>query len=156
MTLTVCPRRRDPFNIVSYYIKWVTTSWTHSICILKMWIRNTGCIERASGPINGTFTIRTRRFSGSRTNRMICIHSFVSLCYLFYWVTKNTLHTCAENHLFLEEEKIKFDNFWLLSRLNATSDPVHLIHLTQNQYCWNSDWEVTQNSFKENMFILFC
>ena len=28
---TVCPRSSDPFYIVSYYIKWVTTSWTYSI-----------------------------------------------------------------------------------------------------------------------------
>ena len=27
---TVCPRGSDPFYIVSYYIKWVTSSWTHS------------------------------------------------------------------------------------------------------------------------------
>ena len=27
---TVCPRSSDPIYIVSYYIKWVTTSWTHS------------------------------------------------------------------------------------------------------------------------------
>ena len=27
---TVCPRSSDPFYIVSYYIKWVTTSWTNS------------------------------------------------------------------------------------------------------------------------------
>ena len=28
---TVCPRSSsDPFYIVSYYITWVTTSWTHS------------------------------------------------------------------------------------------------------------------------------
>ena len=25
---TVCPRSCDPFYIVTYYIKWVTTSWT--------------------------------------------------------------------------------------------------------------------------------
>ena len=25
---TVCPRSRDSFYIVTYYIKWVTTSWT--------------------------------------------------------------------------------------------------------------------------------
>ena len=30
MIMTVCPRSRDPFYIVSYYIKWVTTSWTFS------------------------------------------------------------------------------------------------------------------------------
>ena len=28
---TMCPRSSDPFYIVSYYIKWVITSWTHSI-----------------------------------------------------------------------------------------------------------------------------
>ena len=28
---TVCPRSRDSFNIVIYYTKWVTTSWTYSI-----------------------------------------------------------------------------------------------------------------------------
>ena len=28
---TICPRSSAPFYIVSYYIKWVTTSWTHSI-----------------------------------------------------------------------------------------------------------------------------
>ena len=28
---TVCPRSSDPFYVVTYYIKWVTTSWTHSI-----------------------------------------------------------------------------------------------------------------------------
>ena len=28
---TMCPGSSDPFYIVSYYIKWVTTSWTHVI-----------------------------------------------------------------------------------------------------------------------------
>ena len=28
--ITVCAGSSDPFYIVSYYIKWVTTSWTHS------------------------------------------------------------------------------------------------------------------------------
>ena len=26
---TVCPESSDPFYIVTYYIKWVTTSWTY-------------------------------------------------------------------------------------------------------------------------------
>ena len=26
---TVCPGSIDPFYIVTYYIKWVTTSWTY-------------------------------------------------------------------------------------------------------------------------------
>ena len=25
----VCPRSSDPFYVVTYYIKWVTTFWTH-------------------------------------------------------------------------------------------------------------------------------
>ena len=28
---TVCPRSSDPFYILTCYMKWVTTSWTHSI-----------------------------------------------------------------------------------------------------------------------------
>ena len=28
--ITVCPRSSDPFYILSYYIKWVTISWTYS------------------------------------------------------------------------------------------------------------------------------
>ena len=28
---TMCPGSSDPFYIVSYYMKWVTTSWAHSI-----------------------------------------------------------------------------------------------------------------------------
>ena len=31
---TVCPRNSDTFYLVSYYIKWVTTSWTY--CNLTM------------------------------------------------------------------------------------------------------------------------
>ena len=27
---TICPRSSDPLCIVSSYINWVTTSWTHS------------------------------------------------------------------------------------------------------------------------------
>ena len=29
-THTLCPRRSNPFYIVCYYLKWVTTSWTDS------------------------------------------------------------------------------------------------------------------------------
>ena len=28
---TVCPVNSDPFYVVTYYIKWVTASWTYSI-----------------------------------------------------------------------------------------------------------------------------
>ena len=27
--ITVCPGSSDPFYVVTYYIKWVTTSWTY-------------------------------------------------------------------------------------------------------------------------------
>ena len=27
---TVCPGKWDPFYVVTYYIKWVITSWTYS------------------------------------------------------------------------------------------------------------------------------
>ena len=30
---TVCPRSSYPFYVVSYYIKWVTTSWTDSMTV---------------------------------------------------------------------------------------------------------------------------
>ena len=30
LSYTICPRSSDPFYIVSYYIKWVTTFWTYS------------------------------------------------------------------------------------------------------------------------------
>ena len=31
--VTVCPGSSDTFHVVSYYIKWVTTSWTHGTII---------------------------------------------------------------------------------------------------------------------------
>jgi len=39
---TVCPRSSDPFYVVTYCIKWVTTSWTYSMtlavqCIYRVW-----------------------------------------------------------------------------------------------------------------------
>ena len=40
---TVCPRSSDPFYIVSYYIKWVTTSWTYSMSTKIRPIYNTIC-----------------------------------------------------------------------------------------------------------------
>ena len=30
LSRTLCPGSSDPFYIVTYYIKWVTISWTHS------------------------------------------------------------------------------------------------------------------------------
>ena len=36
---TMCPRSSDPFYIVTYYIKWFTTSWTYSICMYKQTLK---------------------------------------------------------------------------------------------------------------------
>ena len=33
---TVCPGSSDPFYVISYYIKWVTTSWTYSRWLYSM------------------------------------------------------------------------------------------------------------------------
>ena len=32
---TICSGCSDPFYIVSYYMKWVFTSWTHSTAVQK-------------------------------------------------------------------------------------------------------------------------
>ena len=39
---TVCPRSSDPFYFVTYYIKWVITSWTYSITLNHVDIETTG------------------------------------------------------------------------------------------------------------------
>ena len=38
---TVCPRSSDPFYIVTYYIKWVTTSWTYRFISIIPYLRKT-------------------------------------------------------------------------------------------------------------------
>ena len=45
---TVCPGSSKPFYIVSYYIKWVTTSWIHSTMVLIIDGNSTFCV-RAKG-----------------------------------------------------------------------------------------------------------
>ena len=32
---TICPRSSDPFHIVTYYIKWITNSWTQIMQIMQ-------------------------------------------------------------------------------------------------------------------------
>ena len=36
---TICPRSSDPSYAVTYCIKWVTTSWTHSTAVLNSFIQ---------------------------------------------------------------------------------------------------------------------
>ena len=37
---TVCPRSGDPFYVVSYYIKWLNTSWTHNMYFFSPYQEN--------------------------------------------------------------------------------------------------------------------
>ena len=37
---TVCPRSSDPFYVVNYYIKWVTTIWTDGT-VAEGWLDTT-------------------------------------------------------------------------------------------------------------------
>ena len=32
---TVCPGSSDPFYVVTYYIQWITTSWTYSMYVYE-------------------------------------------------------------------------------------------------------------------------
>ena len=45
---TVCSGSSDPFYIVSYYIKWVTSSWTHSNSTLHWYCPEHGKSEIAA------------------------------------------------------------------------------------------------------------
>ena len=44
-TYTLCSGSSDPFYIVGYYIKWVTTSWTHSILCANHFAVHIFCIN---------------------------------------------------------------------------------------------------------------
>ena len=43
---TVCPRSSDPFYIVSYYLKWVSTFWTYSMCLLILYVQAVVTIQK--------------------------------------------------------------------------------------------------------------
>ena len=60
---TICPGSSDLFYIVSYYINWVTTSWTHRISyiinkLLKFWHRIYCVSKEYSYPFNITYYIK--------------------------------------------------------------------------------------------------
>ena len=35
--VTICLRSLEPFYVISYYIKWVKTSWIYCTCLLEGW-----------------------------------------------------------------------------------------------------------------------
>ena len=49
-SLTLCPRSSYPFYIVSYCIKWVTASWTHSSIVYGE------CLEKDDTRVNSAAT----------------------------------------------------------------------------------------------------
>ena len=71
----MCPKRSDPFYVVSYYIKWVTTSWTHStfgycwICCI--WIVGYRCVQM---PARDQIICVTRNFIKDRIK-------YLDICY---------------------------------------------------------------------------
>ena len=47
---TVCPKSADPFHIVSYYVKLVTTSWTYSM----IWIKTKTSVDEMESIVETT------------------------------------------------------------------------------------------------------
>ena len=104
MLSTVCPRRSYLYHIVSYYIEWVTTSWTysnliypaplflkplHGISILaKPYLTHMVLISDFNSEYNaqalrkmGLFRHKNLIFSCSRSNQMIKWHQmFHHMC----------------------------------------------------------------------------
>ena len=59
MISTVCPRSSDPIYVVTYYIKWVTTSWTYSMK-LDLAVDQDYCVSEKSCPfVYSEYTMRT-------------------------------------------------------------------------------------------------
>ena len=53
---TVCPRSSDPFHIVSYYIKCLTTSWTYSSYCKRVEILMSNAISISPTLVDGAVT----------------------------------------------------------------------------------------------------
>ena len=59
---TVCSGSSDQFYIVTYYIKWVTTSWTYSMRAIRLFCdsrkkRNIYCIHAYANKYYMTFKL---------------------------------------------------------------------------------------------------
>ena len=80
---TVCPRSSDPFYIVSYYMKWVTTSWTYSSASHKIFYN-----LHVAPNIRSMFCIICM-FEGDQTTRSVCRHA--TLGQLSFEVNPNSI-----------------------------------------------------------------
>ena len=72
---TVCPRSSDPFYIVTYHIKWVTTSWIYSTTFIS--------INKFGGCKGGRDNRNAGNFLGEVEYRVIEIHYFLRIQGLF-------------------------------------------------------------------------
>ena len=59
----MCPGSSDPFYIVTYYIKWVTISWTYCGLLNIFWPKVIGCVLRPAGVVPLIETVQTRLLS---------------------------------------------------------------------------------------------
>ena len=72
---TVCPGSSDPFYIVTYYIKWVTSSWTYSIFL---WRYDNPSECGANSSYSSTM--------------LACVVSYTFILYLYFWVFSSYSH----------------------------------------------------------------
>ena len=71
----MCPRSSDPFYLASYYIKWVTTFWSHST--KRLWVIG---VDLGRSDVNITLCSRSSDLFHKVTN-------------LKYWVTTSWKRT---------------------------------------------------------------
>ena len=108
MVHTVCPRSSDPFCIVNYYMKWVTTSWIYSrnsctlskkppLCRLReiggtvsdhTLVSPTGILQRYSQPTGSPVLSIRIRPSSQNADRHLAKILPSRYC---YWITYHNL-----------------------------------------------------------------
>ena len=123
---TMCPRSSDPFYIVSYYIKWVTTSWTHSSwapcqdvwpvltlnqkdCLLKILFMDVGVTHISKHwyfltllHTIGFYQILSK-YKDGRQKKLIIKRKYIKLIIIYSYVFR-----CRNLHHFLTRNKFNF------------------------------------------------
>ena len=88
---TVCPGRSDPFYIVTFYIKWVTTSWTDGIWLFFLLSNQ-----------QTKFTTKKCRFVLPNTNSVYCFKmSYKSVLHKNRFANVHLKHSCQSKSSFL-------------------------------------------------------
>ena len=87
---TMCPRRSDPFYIVSYYIKWVTTSWTHSNLVdVRIQIEKNIFVfsfNRLGQPLHKSIHIKSCTFCNNSSGIILSINFCTLAFYRIYFL----------------------------------------------------------------------